>query len=95
MKYIMPLVLMGLLSGCYKANISNFTDGGSPGKTTRVYAHTFIFGIVTLNEIDAKKICGDKGVWSVSSRVNLLSMVASGLLAGIYVPMAVQVTCKE
>ncbi len=82
-----------LLSGCYKATV-NIGGGGSPGVEHRVKAHTLIAGLISLNEIDGQSVCGDKGVWSTSSRHNVIDMILASLTGSIYSPVTVVVTCK-
>ncbi|MBM4389951.1 MAG: Bor family protein [Deltaproteobacteria bacterium] len=94
MKFVKFLALAAFLglSGCYKATVT--FEGGSPGAEQRVKVHALIAGLVSLNDIDANKVCGDKGVWSVSSRHNVIDMLLGMLTSGIYTPVTVLVTCK-
>lgn len=82
-----------LLTGCYKATV-NLGGGGSPGVERRVTVHGLVGGLISLNEIDAANVCGDKGVWSVSSRHNVIDMILSGITGGLYTPVTVLVICK-
>ena len=93
MKKILLASVLLLASGCYKATV-NMGGGGGPGSEQRVKVHTLIGGLVSMNEINAQNVCGDKGVWSVSSRHNVIDMIISGLTASIYSTVTVIVTCK-
>jgi hypothetical protein len=87
--------LLIALPGCYKASVGGLQPNGSPGNERVLYAHTLIAGLIPLNEVDVSRTCGAKGVWSVSSRMNLVTMIASSFTGGLYVPMAVRVTCVD
>ena len=94
MSRINSIVLAALLlTGCYKVTV-NLDGGGSPGVERRVTVHGLVGGLISLNEIDAANICGEKGVWSVSSRHNVLDMILSGITSGLYTPVTVLVVCK-
>lgn len=87
------MVLIGalLLSGCYKTTI---TMGGSPGSDIDVKSHGVFYGLVTLNEIDAQEICGDKGVYSVVTQHTVGDSILNFLTGALYTPVTVVVTCK-
>ena len=89
------MVMCIALSSCYKANISGFSDRGSPGRTEKVLVHGVIEGLIPLTEVDAKKVCGDKGVWSIQTKMGIVPLIATALTLGVYSPMNVVVTCRE
>ena len=88
---IAPLFLLG---GCYKTNLSNFAAKGSPGPEVKVWSHALIAGLIPLTEIDARGACGDRGVWAVSTRVNVWNALLASLTGGIYTPTTAKITCK-
>lgn len=82
------------LAGCYKVEIINVSEGGAVGQTVNTKAHTLIAGMVTLNLIDAAKLCNGKGVAKLQTQHSFIDMLVSSLTAGIYAPVSVEVTCK-
>ncbi len=83
------------LSGCYKTNLSGFGSEGGPGAEVKVYNHTLIAGLIPLGDVDINKACGDKGVWAVSTRMNLLTLLAQSFTFSIYSPQVAKITCKS
>ena len=94
MKKILCLAAMLALSACYKTTMTGFSPDGGPGTTVKSYAHTAIWGLVPINELDVQSMCGDKGVWTITSKANILTLIASNVTVGLYVPMVAEVTCK-
>lgn len=93
-KKVSLLLAFLLLPGCFNnARITNF--GGSPGIEQTRWVHTVIFGIVSLNEIDAHSLCGDKGVFAIRTNANMYTVILTGITGGIYSPLMVHVTCKD
>jgi hypothetical protein len=96
MKRLAILTLgIGLLTGCYKTNLTNVTDSGSPGEVTRVWSHSLLVGLIPLSEVDLQQACGDKGVWAVSTRVNGWQVLISSFTSGIYTPSTAKITCRD
>jgi len=93
-KKLIVLSFILLLAGCYKVRIENLSPGGGPGSEQKEYTHTLIGGLIPLGTVDASRLCGDKGVWNVATRMNGVSFIASFFTFGIYVPMQAVVTCK-
>lgn len=95
-KLFLATALAATLAGCYRAPVTNITPNAAPGTITDVkVAHTLIYGLVPLTEVDARDVCGSKPVWSVDTRANVITMLASGITFGIYVPMYAKITCAE
>ncbi len=89
------ICLFPLLAGCYKATFVNAGGGGSPGKTETIWVNTLLWGLVSLNTVDVKAVCGDAGAFKLQTNTNLWSMLLSGVTAGIYSPVMAHVTCKS
>ena len=87
------LLLLPLVGGCYKANFVNLSDG-SPGVTQTMWVNTLLWGLVSLNDVDVKTLCGDAGAFRVSSNQNVISFILSGITGGIYSPVIAHITCK-
>jgi hypothetical protein len=87
------LALM-LGSGCYKTTLEGFAEHGGPGTTESRAAHTLLGGLITTNRVDAEGVCGEMGVWSISTRMNGVSLLATIFTAGIYTPMYARITCN-
>jgi len=90
------VLLATVLTGCYRVPVTNVAPNAGPSSVYDVkVAHTVIYGLIPLTEIDARDVCGDRPVWSVDTRFNGISWIAAGLTAGIYVPMYAKITCAE
>lgn len=93
-KYLL-FALLFFTAGCLKTNMYNFSSDGGPGQVVIVWQHSVILGIIPLGEIDVARACGDNGVWSVSTRQNVINAILSGLTSGIYTPTVARITCKS
>jgi len=82
MRNLVLATLLLSLAGCYKATVVKL-GGGSPGNERRVQVHTVAWGLISFNEIDGSAVCGDKGVFSVSARQNIIDQIIRGLTGGI------------
>ena len=82
------------LTGCMKSHIITQSDA-SPGATQVTKVHTLVYGLVSLNEIDASAMCGDSGVHSVSTLQTFVDSLVGGITGGIYGPVTVEVTCNS
>ncbi len=92
-KFALLLGLL-LLPACYKTKLEGFLDTGSPGHSERVLVHTVVYGIVPLNSVDVKRICGSKRVFSTSSSIRGVGLLANFITFGLYTPVTVKVTCE-
>lgn len=97
MKNLLTAALLATaLTGCFRVPVTNITPQGAPSAVSDVkMAHTLIYGIIPLTEIDASSVYGTRNVWSVDTRYNVISWLAAGLTFGIYVPMYAKITCAE
>ena len=82
------------LTGCFKVSVDGLSPTGGPGTDHKVMAHSVLWGLITINEIDARRRCGDQGVWAVDSRMNGITLLANWVTAGLYSPMRVRITCR-
>ena len=95
MKHLRLLVLLTpLMAGCYNVKFVN-NGGGSPGSTQTIWVHTVVFGLISLNTVDVKEVCGDRGAYALRTNSNLWSMLLTSITAGIYSPVMAHVTCKS
>lgn len=92
-RWVCTLSLVAL-SGCYKVRVDGLSLDGGPGTKERRLSHSVLWGLVTFNTVDAKRLCGDKGVWAVESKMSGLTLLANWLTVGLYSPLKVTVTCK-
>ena len=93
MRFVMVAAL-ATLAGCYKAELTNFTAGGSPGAEVKVWNDALLVGIIPLSDVDVTEKCGDKGVWKVETKVSVLAAIVSGLTFNLYSPNNIVITCK-
>jgi len=93
-KYVL-LAILALSAGCYKTTVVGISPGGSPGREVKKMHHGIIGGLVMFGDVDAQKECGNRGVWSVETKLGVVSLLASGLTSGIYTPISVVITCKD
>ncbi|MBX2802981.1 MAG: Bor family protein [Myxococcales bacterium] len=91
----MLLVSILAMAGCYKTNLANFSNEGSPGNTVVVWSHSLLYGLIPLSEVDVNSKCGDNGAWAVSTRQNLWNLLLTGITSGIYSPTVAKITCKQ
>jgi hypothetical protein len=79
-----------LTVGCYHATIDT---GLAPGvKTTKVWAHSWVYGLVPPSVVNAQSEC-ENGVAKVETQLTFVNQLVSGLTFGIYTPMEISVTC--
>ena len=82
------------LMGCYKTNLVNFPDSGSPGTEVKVWQHNLLVGLVPLTDVDVAKACGSKGVYSVTTQMSFVQLLLSGFTSAIYAPTTAKITCR-
>ena len=85
------LVFFGLflLAGCYHATVDM---GLAPGKTVTMWKHSFVYGLVPLEVVEAQSVCAN-GVAKVETQHTFVNGLAALLTLSIYTPMTVMVTC--
>ncbi|MFT4626579.1 MAG: hypothetical protein ACI8PZ_005256 [Myxococcota bacterium] len=84
-----------LSSGCYAVKVKQLQPAAAPAGSDKMMVHTLIYGLVSLNDVDAGESCGDAGVAMVQSKMNGITFLANFFTAGIYAPMAVEITCAQ
>ena len=89
------LMLPLLIGGCYKTNLVDLQDGGSPGNVERVWSHSLILGLIPITEVDVTRACGEKGAYAISTRQNFWNLLLAGVTSGIYTPTVAKITCRE
>jgi hypothetical protein len=93
-RLLLPLVLSTYLTGCYTHTVS--LGGAAPsGKADVKKWHSgLLWGIVELDQYNAKQLCGDKKVQAVGSTMNVLNAIVTGLaFGGVYTATTVKVWC--
>ena len=88
---LVVLGMVGLLSGCYNLKYYDSAVPG-PGQTHKIWVHGFLWGLVSVGEIDLHGEC-PKGVYKMKSNLNFVDFLLSAVTGGIYSPMNVVITC--
>jgi len=84
--------LVVLCGGCYHVTVIT----GAPASPTTIdkqWQNSFVFGLVSPPEIDAKAQCA-QGVAKVETERSFLNGLVSALTWSIYTPMHTEVTCS-
>jgi hypothetical protein len=82
-----------LLVGCAKHTFV-LESGGMSGKPDYQRWHSaLLWGMVEIDEVDARSACEGRPVAAVHDRQNVLNALATGLTAGIYQASMVRVWC--
>lgn len=90
-KLLCVVVIGVLLSSCYHAQI--ITDAQPSGEVIdEPWAHGFIFGLVSPEEIRTANECAN-GVAQVDTQISFLNGLVSAITFSIYTPMHITVTC--
>jgi len=92
---MMLLALPLLLAGCYKTNMVNISDGGSPGREVKVWSHAVILGLIPITEVDVRQACGEQGAYAISTRQNFWNLLLASVTSGIYTPTVAKITCRQ
>ncbi len=91
LKYGSLFVLMFALTSCYHAQITTDKEP-SNNVIEEEWAHSFVFGLVPPNEVEASSECPN-GVAKVETQISFLNGLVSGLTFNLYTPMSIKVTC--
>jgi hypothetical protein len=83
-----------LMSGCYKTNLVNFSDSGSPGREVVVWQHNLLVGLVPLTEVDIQNACGDAGAFSIQTKQSFVQVLLTSFTSAIYTPTSAVIVCK-
>jgi Bor protein len=89
---IIGLIVLGT-GACYHATVNT---GLAPSSTVirKEWAHSFLYGLVPPNVVDAAKAC-PSGVARVETQHSFLNMLANFITFGLYSPMEIDVTCAS
>lgn len=82
---------MFALTSCYYAQITTDKEP-SNNVIEEEWAHSFVFGLVPPEEIEASDECSN-GVAKVETQISFLNGLVSGLTFNLYTPMTIKVTC--
>lgn len=96
MKLIRSAIVGAVVLGsaaCYHATVNT---GLAPSSTVirKAWAHSFLYGLVPPDVVDAAKEC-PSGVARVETQHSFLNMVANVITFGIYTPIEIDVTCAS
>ena len=87
---ILTVALLTGAVGCYHANVD--TGLASAGSAKKIWAHTWIYGLVPPSTVVARDMCPD-GVAKVETQLTFVNGLVGALTFGIYTPMEIAVTC--
>ena len=91
---IVVLAAMVLLfSGCYHAVVDTGLEPAPAEPTQRIWANSWIAGLIAPPPVDATRLCGGRNAAQVETQHTFLNQLVSMLTAGIYTPMTIEVTC--
>ena len=93
-RLVTVLVLMTLVSGCYKATVRTGIAPG-PDRVDHSMASAYINGLVPPGDVDGDEDCGERGVAAVETQLSFLNQLVGFLTLGIYTPMSITVICGE
>jgi hypothetical protein len=82
-----------LLTGCYHASVDTGLSPAPEEATQRIWANSWIVGLVKPAAVDATRLCGGRKAARVETQHTFLNQVVAMLTAGIYTPMTIEVTC--
>lgn len=85
------LLAIAVTGGCYHATVNTGIEPAAP--RVSMWKHSFIYGLVPMSPVDAKKVCGDRGVARVETSQPFVQGLVTLLTSGIYTPWEVAVTC--
>ena len=87
------LLLAFGLSGCYHASV--VFDNEPSTRVETVWAHSFVYGLVPPEEVDAEEVCGSRGAHSIETQISFVNGLVGALTFSIYTPMTITVTCAR
>ena len=76
--------------------LSAATETGLPhtGVTKKIWANSWIYGLVPPSAVDAQNHCPD-GVAQVETQITFVNGLVGSLTFGVYTPMEILVTCAS
>jgi hypothetical protein len=77
---------------CYHAIAFVETDPTVPAVTQRTWVHSFLFGMIPPDEIDARRICR-QGMSRVESQLTFWNRLVGVATVGLYTPMTITIAC--
>lgn len=90
------LLALGILAspGCYTTKMYSANATASRTERTAV-VHSFVFGIVPMNEVNLDSLCGDQGFAELKTSINGWGLLASVVTMGLWTPITVRGRCAE
>jgi hypothetical protein len=88
-------VTVVLFTGCYHAVIETGLTPAPQEETQRIWANSWIAGLVAPPPVDATRLCGGRKASRVETQHTFLNQLVAGLTASIYTPMTIEVTCAS
>lgn len=93
-RLILPFLLATTVTGCYRHTVSVTGAMPSGAPDVKKWHSGLLWGIVELDEFNAKQLCGDKKVQAVGSTMNVLNAIVTGIaFGGVYTATTVKVWC--
>lgn len=95
-KNLLPVIIItALLSNCSTVTIHPEPSEKKVSPPTYQETKNFYFaGLVGVNRVNVKEICGDRKVTQMQSQASAKNSVLSLLTLGIYTPHTVKVWCE-
>lgn len=89
---VLCVTIMVAVAGCYSVKIVR-PEAKPASVQHMVLVHTFLFGIVSVRQVNVTEICGDNQFSSIHSRIGGLGLLANVITGGLWAPMSVTVVC--
>ena len=82
-----------LMTGCYHATVDTGLTPAPEESTQRVWANSWIAGLIAPPALDATRMCEGRKAARVETQHTFLNQLVAALTGGIYTPMTIEVTC--
>ena len=93
MQLVALAAVVVLFSGCYHAVVDTGLEPAPSEPKQRVWANSWIAGLVAPPPVDAERLCGGRNAAQVETQHTFLNQVVAALTGGIYTPITIEVTC--
>lgn len=89
------LLLLLLVSGCFRTTITNIAPGERPAGAGVKWKHGFIHGLVEIEPIEIDRVCPNAGRWlMLKEQMTIPSSLLHMVTMGLYTPRVVMVFCS-
>ncbi|MBO6575457.1 MAG: Bor family protein [Rhodothermales bacterium] len=87
------LLLAMTLGGCYHTSV--LFDNEPSNRVEEIWAHSFVYGLVPPDEVNAEEICGRSGAHKIETQISFVNGLVGALTFSVYTPMTITVTCAQ